>query len=74
MKNGRAGTVQERLAAEKAGLDYLEVERLRRADPNFGRALEDKTIWRELLELELQDADERIRRLRDAAERLLAKK
>jgi hypothetical protein len=45
---------------------------LRRADPDFGRRLEDKVIWRELLELKLEDAEDRISRMCDAAERALA--
>lgn len=57
MKSSGTGTVQERLAEAKACLDYLDLERTRRADPDFGKRLEDKTIWRELLELELQDAE-----------------
>jgi hypothetical protein len=72
MQNPRNATVSHRLAEEKACLDYLDSERFRRGDPNFGRSLEDKTIWRELLELELEEADERIRRIRDAAQRLLS--
>ena len=72
MENARTATVPHRLAEEKACLDYLESERFRRGDPNFGKALETKTIWRELLDLELEEADERIRRIRNAAERLLS--
>ena len=64
--------VSGRLEQAKASLDYLELERSRRADPEFGRLLEDKLVWRELLELELQEAEERIAQLCDAAERALA--
>ena len=65
-------TVRERLAEAKASLDYLDAERTRRADPDFGRGLEDKIVWRELLELELEDAEDRITRMCKAAERALA--
>lgn len=64
--------VSTRLEQAKASLDYLELERSRRADPGFGKLLEDKLVWRELLELELQEAEERITQLCDAAERALA--
>ena len=63
--------VQTRLAQAKASLDYLDLERSRRAEPAFGRLLEDQIIWRELLELEFQEAEERIARMCDAAERAL---
>jgi hypothetical protein len=71
MSNRGQGTVCQRLAEEKACLDYLDLERSRAGDPNFGKTLEDKTIWRELLDLEVQEADERMRHIREAAERLL---
>jgi len=72
MTGSGAAPVQGRLTEAKASLDYLDAERLRRADPDFGRRLEDKVIWRELLELKLEDAEDRISRMCDAAERALA--
>ena len=72
MKTSGAMSAAERLAEAKACLDYLDTERTRRGDPDFGRLLEDKTVWRELLELELEDAEYRIARMCDAAERALA--
>lgn len=72
MTGSGAAPVQDRLTEAKASLDYLDAERLRRADPDFGRRLEDKVIWRELLELKLEDAEDRISRMCDAAERALA--
>ena len=65
-------TTKDRLSKAKECLDYLEVEREYRADPGFGRLIEQQMIWRELLELELQDAEERITSMCDAAERALA--
>lgn len=63
--------VGRRLTEAKACLEYLETERDRRADPEFGRQLEQKVISRELLELELQDAEERITQMCAAAEHAL---
>lgn len=72
MRNAVTATIHARLAEAKESLEYLDAERERRVDPNFGRLTEDKIVWRELLELELQDAEERITRMCDAAERALA--
>ena len=63
---------KERLLKAKECLDYLEVEREHRDDRAFGSLVEQQMIWRELLELELQDAEERITLMCDAAERALA--
>ena len=72
MVNSRATQIIKRLFEAKESLDYLEVERSRRMDPEFGRLIEQQIVWRELLELELQDAEERITSMCDAAERALA--
>ena len=72
MQNTGATTVRERLAEAKASLDYLDLERARRADPEFGKRIEARIVWREILELELEEAEERITRLCDAAEWALA--
>ncbi len=72
MMNSRATQIKERLFEAKESLDYLEVERSQRMDPEFGRLTEQQIVWRELLELELQDAEERITSMCDAAERALA--
>jgi hypothetical protein len=72
MMNSRATQIKERLFEAKESLDYLEVERSQRMDPEFGRLTEQQIVWRELLELELQDAEERIASMCDAAERALA--
>ena len=71
MQNPGETLVAQRLSAAKDSLDYLEVERARRNDPAFGLLIEQQIIWRELLELELQDAEERIAQMCDAAERAL---
>ncbi len=50
--------VRKRLAEGNAELEYLDAERELRADPRFGRTTEDRIIWSELIELELQEIDE----------------
>ena len=55
--------IRQRLAAEKAGLEQLDAERERRGDSRFGRAAEDRIVWNELLDLELQDIDEHVSRI-----------
>jgi hypothetical protein len=70
--NGPTKTVQKRLAEAMACLEYLETERVLRNDWEFGRLVEQRTVSRELLELEMQDAEERIARMCDAAEHALA--
>jgi hypothetical protein len=71
MKRVGTATVHERLAEAKASLEYLDSERERRQDPEFGRLIEEKIVWRELIELQLEDTEERITRMCDAAERAL---
>ena len=61
MKNGRGSLLQERLAKAVAYLERLDVERFSHGDPNLGRSIEERIIWRELLDLELQEFDEQIR-------------
>ena len=55
--------IRQRLAAEKAGLEELDAERERRGDSRFGKAAEDRIVWNELLDLELQDIDEHVSRI-----------
>lgn len=71
MKTSGAVLTTDRLSEAKESLDYLDVERERRGDPNFGKLIEHQIVWRELLELELQEAEERIAFMCDAAERAL---
>ena len=52
-----------RLAEEAASLEHLEVERRRLGDSNFGKSTENRIVWRELIELELQEIDEQLRRI-----------
>jgi hypothetical protein len=71
MQNVETMLAKDRLSAAKDSLDYLEAERAQRNDFDFGRQVEQKIISRELLELELQDAEERITMMCNAAERAL---
>jgi len=65
-------SMQKRLEEAVACLEYLAGERILRNDPEFGRLVEQRTVSRELLELEMQDAEERITRMCDAAEHALS--
>jgi len=60
-----AGALRQRLADEKARLEFLDAERVRRRSPGFGRQSGDRIVWGELLELELQIVDEELNRIRD---------
>ncbi len=54
---------QKRLAEAFNCLQKLERQRAYGHDPVFGKSVEERIIWRELLELELQDVDEQIERI-----------
>jgi hypothetical protein len=58
---------RRRLAEVKARLDMLHAERDRLGDPAYEKAAEDEIIWNELIELELQDIDEQLTRIRNSA-------
>jgi len=67
--NCAASPRARRLADEQAQLERLDAERLRRADASFGRTAEERIVWNELLELELQDLDERMNGIKGAPRR-----
>jgi hypothetical protein len=58
--------IRQRLAEGQAELERLDAERRRRRDPRIGKTVEERIIWGELLELELQDIDERVSRTENA--------
>ena len=60
-------TVGQRLAKGQACLERLDAERIRRGNPGFGKTTEDRVVWCELLDLELQDIDEQVSRVCRAA-------
>ena len=53
----------ERLMRGFSCLQNIQLVRNHRQDPHFGITVEERIIWRELLELELQDVDEQIERV-----------
>ena len=59
--------IQQRLAEGNACLERLARERDSRNEPGLGRTAEDRIVWRELIELELQDLDAEVDRIREAA-------
>ncbi|MFN7994881.1 MAG: hypothetical protein U0Q18_14845 [Bryobacteraceae bacterium] len=56
----RMHTARERLAEAVTRLERIDAERERQADSLFGRTTENRIIWGELIELELQEIDEQI--------------
>jgi hypothetical protein len=59
----RMHTARERLAEAVARLERIGAERERRGDSRFGRTAENRIIWGELIELELQEIDEQVNRI-----------
>jgi hypothetical protein len=51
---------RHRLAQAFSRLQSIQLVRNHVQDPLFGKSTEDRIIWRELLDLELQDVDEQI--------------
>ncbi len=64
---GRSASIRKRLEEEKQCLEKLDSERELRGDSDFGKAMENRIVWFELLELELQDIDEQVNRIRRSA-------
>lgn len=52
--------IQRRLAEAFVFVEHLQQQRLQGQDAMLGRFIEERLIWRELLDLELQDIDEQI--------------
>ncbi len=52
-----------RLADAVAQLEHLENERIRRRDCRYDKRVEERIIWNELLDLELQEIDEQLSRM-----------
>ena len=61
------GPVHQRLEDGKQRLEEIEAKRQNRRDSESDRADEERIVWGELLDLELQDIDEQIRRIRNTA-------
>ena len=58
---------RQRLAEAVARIERLDAERERRGDSRFGRTTENRIIWGELLELEMQEIDEQVSRICSSA-------
>jgi hypothetical protein len=58
-----AADIRHRLREGHTELQRLDDERRRTGNPRLGRTVEDRIVWGELLELELQDIDERVGRM-----------
>ena len=56
------GPTQQRLAMAFARLQEIDFVRNHRQDPQYGRGVEHQIVWRELLELEMQEFDEPMER------------
>jgi hypothetical protein len=54
---------RERLKQAFARLKNIDLVRNHRQDPGFGKADENRIVWRELLELELQAVDDQLERI-----------
>jgi hypothetical protein len=63
--------IHERLLKGREYLERLDQERTTRGEPLFGKSIEERIIWRELLDLELQEFDAQIERICHAADSLL---
>lgn len=54
---------RQRLVRGFSRLQDIQLVRNHRQDPLFGKSAEERIVWRELLDLELQDVDEQIERV-----------
>jgi hypothetical protein len=59
-REGKRPVAAQRLSTAMAQLERIQAERQRLGDPGFGRVAEDRIVWSELLELELQDTDHQV--------------
>jgi hypothetical protein len=57
----------QRLAQAFSCIQDIQAERDHRGNPRFGKYLEHRLVWRELIELELYELDEHIERMWAAA-------
>lgn len=54
---------RQRLMRGFSRLQDIQLVRNHRQEPLFGNSVEERIVWRELLDLELQDVDEQIERV-----------
>jgi len=67
----RNSALRERLAKAADCLERIDTDRSTTGDPTIGQAIEMRIVWRELLDLELQDFDDQIQHLCEFAHTLL---
>jgi hypothetical protein len=67
-KRSSMSATWRRLAEEKTCLDHLDAERAYQRNTSFGKTTEDRILWSELLDLELQDIDEQVSRICQAGD------
>jgi len=65
----RCETIRHRLMEGVVSLERLDAERELRGDSRFGKTLEDRIIWDQLIDLELEEIDEQLGRIRRSAGR-----
>jgi hypothetical protein len=58
-----SGATSERLIRAFTALQNIEFLRNYHQNPLFAKSMEARIIWREMIELELQDIDEQIERI-----------
>ena len=63
-------SLHERLAEARIRLERLDRERSWSGNPLLGKAVEHRLVWRELLDLELQDIDQQMDRICGAAQNI----
>ncbi len=59
---------RQRLAEAFSLLEKIQLDRACQRDSLLSRLVEERIVWRELIELELQDADQQIERISKRAE------
>ena len=72
MKNVPSSRVHDRITLALASLERIYRERAVSGDPHLGKVLEDRIVWRELFDLELQGLDEQIEQICESARSLSA--
>jgi hypothetical protein len=63
MQNVGTSVIRERLGEARVRLEGLDRERSWSGNPLLGKAVENRIVWRELLDLELQDIDQQMERI-----------
>jgi len=59
--------MHDRLVRSFARLQGIQLVRNHLQDPNFGKGAEQRIVWRELIDLELQEIDEQMDRISAAS-------